>query len=110
MKYTGKILALAMVLAAVSAFAVGCVGPESDDSGINENTDTKGTTQATTQAPTQAPTTQAPTTDSTTEGGSGSGAGSIAGDVSDAISGQTTEPASTQDPARNGRMRGREGK
>lgn len=108
MKYTGKIMALALILAAVSACAVGCVGPESDDSGVNENTDTTTTTQTTTQAPTtQAPTTEAPTTEN--------GMGSIAGDVSEAVSdavsgGNTTESATTQTPSRNGRMRGREGK
>ena len=103
MKYTGKALALALILAAVTACAVGCVGPESDDSGVNENTDTTGTTQTTTQAPT----TQAPTTESTTTEGA---LGSVAGDVSDAISGDSAE-TTTQAPSRmNGRMRGREGK
>lgn len=111
MKYTGKLLALAMVLAAVTAFAVGCVGPESDDSGVNENTDTTNTT-TTTQTTTQAPTTQAPTTEApTTENGMGSIAGDVSEAVSDAVSGgNTTESATTQTPSRNGRMRGREGK
>ncbi|MBO7296421.1 MAG: hypothetical protein J6V39_04095 [Clostridia bacterium] len=115
MKYTGKLLALALILAAVSACAVGCVGPESDDSGVNENTDTTNsttTTQTTTQAPTtQAPTTQAPTTETpTTEGMMGSIAGDVSEAVSDAVSGgNTTESATTQTPSRNGRMRGREG-
>jgi hypothetical protein len=111
MKYTGKVLALAMVLAAVTACAVGCVGPESDDSGVNENTDTTNTT-TTTQTTTQAPTTQAPTTEApTTENGMGSIAGDVSEAVSDAVSGgNTTESATTQTPSRNGRMRGREGK
>lgn len=111
MKYTGKVLALAMVLAAVTACAVGCVGPESDDSGVNENTDTT-TTTTTTQTTTQAPTTQAPTTEApTTENGMGSIAGDVSEAVSDAVSGgNTTESATTQTPSRNGRMRGREGK
>ncbi len=104
MKYTGKALALALILAAVTACAVGCVGPESDDSGVNENTDTQGTTQA----PSTQGTTQAPTTESDTSEGA---LGSVAGDISDAISGDTAEPESTQAPSRmNGRMRGREGK
>ena len=107
MKYTGKVLALAMVLAAVTACAVGCVGPESDDSGVNENTDTTNTTQTTTQAPTtQTPTTEAPTT----ENGMGSIAGDVSEAVSDAVSGGSSEAATTQTPSRNGRMRGREGK
>ena len=114
MKYTGKVLALAMVLAAVTACAVGCVGPESDDSGVNENTDTTTTTTTTTttQTTTQAPTTQAPTTEApTTENGMGSIAGDVSEAVSDAVSGgNTTESATTQTPSRNGRMRGREGK
>ncbi len=113
MKYTGKLLALAMVLATVTACAVGCVGPESDDSGVNENTDTTTTTtQTTTQAPTtQAPTTQAPTTEApTTENGMGSIAGDVSEAVSDAVSGGSSEAATTQTPSRNGRMRGREGK
>lgn len=114
MKYTGKLLALAMVLATVTAFAVGCVGPESDDSGVNENTDTTNTTQTTTQAPTTQAPTQAPGTTApgtTAPGTTENGMGSIAGDVSDAISGETTtEAATTTAPTRNGRMRGREGK
>ena len=111
MKYTGKLLALALILAAVSACAVGCVGPESDDSGVNENTDTTNST-TTTQTTTQAPTTQAPTTETpTTENGMGSIAGDVSEAVSDAVSGgNTTESATTQTPSRNGRMRGREGK
>ena len=111
MKYTGKLLALALILAAVSACAVGCVGPESDDSGVNENTDTTNTT-TTTQTTTQAPTTEAPTTETpTTEGMMGSIAGDVSEAVSDAVSGgNTTESATTQTPSRNGRMRGREGK
>ena len=109
MKYTGKLLALAMVLATVTACAVGCVGPESDDSGVNENTDT--TTTTTTQTTTQAPTTQAPTTEApTTESGMGSIAGDASEAVSDAVSGGSSEAATTQTPSRNGRMRGREGK
>ena len=109
MKYTGKLLALAMVLATVTACAVGCVGPESDDSGVNENTDT--TTTTTTQTTTQAPTTQAPTTEApTTESGMGSIAGDVSEAVSDAVSGGSSEAATTQTPSRNGRMRGREGK
>ena len=113
MKYTGKIMALALILAAVSACAVGCVGPESDDSVVNENTDTTTTTQTTKEEPTtQAPTTQAPTTEApTTENGMGSIAGDVSEAVSDAVSGgNTTESATTQTPSRNGRMRGREGK
>ena len=111
MKYSGKLLALSMILAIVSAFAVGCVGPESDDSGVNENTDTT-TTTTTTQTTTQTPTTQAPTTEApTTENGMGSIAGDVSEAVSDAVSGgNTTESATTQTPSRNGRMRGREGK
>ena len=107
MKYIGKILAFALILTVISACAVGCVGPESDDSGVNENTDTTNTT-TTTQATTQAPTTQAPTTDS----GMGSVVGDVSEAVSDAISGgnTTTEAATTQTPSRNGGMRGREGK
>ena len=61
MKHFSKVMALALVLGVITACAVGCVGPESDDSGVNENTDT---TAKTTQAPTtQAPTTQTPTTE-----------------------------------------------
>ena len=101
MKHFGKLLALALVLGAIATCAYGCVGPESDDSGVNENTDTKGTTQATTQAPTTG-TTQADT--------SGGMVGSVADDVSEALtddmSTQTTEAATTA-PART---RGREGK
>ena len=108
MKNTGKAFALALILAAVTACAVGCVGPESDDSGVNENTDTQSTTQTTTQAPTtQAPTTQAPTTEANTTEGA---LGSIAGDVSDAISGDSSEAVTTAPSRMNGRMRGREGK
>ena len=103
MKNTGKAFALALILAAVTACAVGCVGPESDDSGVNENTDTQSTTQTTTQAPT----TQAPTTEANTTEGA---LGSIAGDVSDAISGDSSEAVTTAPSRMNGRMRGREGK
>ena len=104
MKHFSKVMALALVLGAITACAVGCVGPESDDSGVNENTDTTAKT-------TQAPTTQAPTTEaSTTEGALGSVAGDVSEAVSDAVSGGSSEAATTQTPSRNGRMRGREGK
>ena len=105
MKHFSKVMALALVLGAITACAVGCVGPESDDSGVNQNTDTTATT-------TQKPTTQAPTTEApTTEGALGSIAGDVSEAVSDAVSGgNTTESATTQTPSRNGRMRGREGK
>ena len=105
MKHFSKVMALALVLGVITSCAVGCVGPESDDSGVNQNTDTTATT-------TQRPTTQAPTTEApTTEGA----LGSIAGDVSEALTDGmttqgTTEAATTQTPSRNGRMRGREGK
>ena len=101
MKHFSKVMALALVLGAITACAVGCVGPESDDSGVNQNTDTTATT-------TQRPTTQVPTTEAatTTEGA----LGSIAGDVSDALTdGMTTETTTTA-PARTRGMRGREGK
>lgn len=102
MKQFSKVMVLALVLGAITACAYGCVGPESDDSGVNENTDTTTTAQTT-----QAPTTQA----TTTEGA----LGSIAGDVSDALTdGMTTQGATTEAvtsaPARNRSMRGREGK
>ena len=104
MKHFSKVMALALVLGAITACAVGCVGPESDDSGVNENTDTTAKT-------TQAPTTQAPTTEApTTENGIGSIAGDVSEAVSDAVSGGSSEAATTQTPSQNGRMRGREGK
>ena len=104
MKHFSKVMALALVLGAITACAVGCVGPESDDSGVNQNTDTTATT-------TQRPTTQAPTTEApTTEGALGSIAGDVSEAVSDAVSGGSSEAATTQTPSRNGRMRGREGK
>ena len=104
MKHFSKVMALALVLGAITACAVGCVGPESDDSGVNQNTDTTATT-------TQRPTTQAPTTEApTTEGALGSIAGDVSDAVSDAVSGGSSEAATTQTPSRNGRMRGREGK
>ena len=104
MKHFSKVMALALVLGAITACAVGCVGPESDDSGVNQNTDTTATT-------TQKPTTQAPTTEApTTEGALGSIAGDVSEAVSDAVSGGSSEAATTQTPSRNGRMRGREGK
>lgn len=101
MKHFSKVMALALVLGAITACAYGCVGPESNDSGVNENTDTTATT-------TQKPTTQAPTTEAatTTEGA----LGSIAGDVSDALTdGMTTETTTTA-PARTRDMRGMRGR
>ena len=105
MKHFSKVMALALVLGVITACAVGCVGPESDDSGVNQNTDTTATT-------TQKPTTQAPTTEApTTEGALGSIAGDISEALTDGMTTQgTTEAATTQTPSRNGRMRGREGK
>ena len=114
MKYFGKAMALALVLGVITVCAVGCVGPESNDSGVNENTDT---TNKTTTAPTTAPTTEKTTTQPGTSGGV---VGSVADDVSEALTdGMTTQKETTQGttqaPSRsNGRslsgMRGREGK
>ena len=53
MKIFTKALTLALVLGAVTACAVACVGPESDDSGVNENTDTTNTTNTTTAQTTE---------------------------------------------------------
>ena len=105
MKITGKALTLLLVLGLLTASLYGCIGPESDDSGVNENTDTKGTTQSTTQSTTQQ------TTNQTGEGI----VGSVADDVSDALTGDmttetTTDAVTTAPGARTRGMRGREGK
>ena len=101
MKHFSKVMALALVLGAITACAYGCVGPESNDSGVNENADTTATT-------TQKPTTQAPTTEPTTTEGA---MGSIAGDVSDALTdGMTTQGTTEATTTAPARTRGRAGK